>query len=278
MSSTASRLFPWFCAGLAALSFGLSTDWLKATPRQVVKVEMQVAVPLFVQVVMAGGDRFLAANLGAIRALVADNFKMAPEQFPIMAKVQSDVSWLNPGHEDNYYVAAAILPWNGEYEAAQRILARATMARPQDYQPAFYYAFNLLQFKKDAIAASAWLRASAERLPEGNNRLQMQILAARWIERAEDPDLAIGVVEALAQQAKRPDFKRYLRLRVERLKALKVLRAAAEQYQLQNGRPISALDDLVTSGILTALPKDSLGIGYSLDGQGNILLSPKSKK
>ncbi len=278
MRRTAIKFLPWLCAVLAAIAFGLSTDRLKATPRQIVKVEMQVAVPLFVQVVMTGGDRFLAANLGAIRALIADNFKMTQDQFPIMAKVQSDVSWLNPGHEDNYYVAAAILPWNGEYEAAQRILARATMARPKDYQPAFYYAFNLLQFKKDAVGASAWLRASAERLPEGNNRLNMQNLAARWIERAEDPDLAIGVVAALAQQAKRPDFRRYLELRVERLKALKVLRTAAEQYRLKNGRPISDLDDLVKSGILSALPKDSLGIGYSLDEQGNILLSPNSKK
>jgi hypothetical protein len=122
------------------------------------------------------------------------------------------------------------------------------------------------------------LRASAERLPEGNNRLTMQNIAARWIERAEDPDLAIDVVSALAQQAKRPDFRRYLELRVERLKAVKGLRAAAEKYRQQKGRPIASLDDLVTSGILPALPKDSLGIGYSLDQQGNILLSAKSRK
>ncbi len=278
MRYSAIKFAPWLNVGVAVLAFALSVDRLQETPRQTVKVEMQVAVPLFVQVVMAGGDRFLAANLGAIRALVADNFKMASEQFPIMAKVQGDVSWLNPGHEDNYYVAAAILPWNGEYDTAQRILARATVARPLDYQPAFYYAFNLLQFHKDAVSASAWLRASAERLPEGNNRLQMQNLAARWIEKAEDPDLAIGVVTALAQQAKRPDFRRYLELRIERLKALKILRAAAEQYRLQRGHPISALEDLVTSGIIDALPNDSLGIGYGVDDQGNVLLSQKAKK
>lgn len=272
------RFSPWLCVFFAAFVFCVTTNQLKTIPRQPVSVEMQVAVPLFVQVLMTGGDRFLAANLGAIRALVADSFKMTLDQFPIMAKVQSDVSWLNPGHEDNYYIAAAILPWNGEYDAAQRILARATEARPLDYQPAFYYAFNLLQFGKDPIGASAWLRASAERLPEGNNRLQMQNLAARWVEQAEDPDLAIGVVEALAKQAKRPDFKRYLALRVERLKALKGLRAAAEQYRQQYGHPIASLDDLVQSGILKSLPKDSLGIGYGVDEQGNVLLSPKSRK
>jgi hypothetical protein len=123
----------WLVTILAAMVFVSSAQHLKLAPRQSVNVEMQVALPLFVQVAMAGGDRFLAANIAAIRALWVDNFKMQREEFKVLAKVQEDVSWLNPGHEDNYYIAAAILPWNGELDAAQRILARATMARRFDY-------------------------------------------------------------------------------------------------------------------------------------------------
>src|SRR5690606_35666466 len=122
-------------------------------------------------------------------------------------------SWLNPGHEDNYYVAAAILPWVGEVDAAQNVLARASLARRYDYQPAFYYGFNQLHFRGDAAGASAWLREAAEHLPEGNNRIQMQNLAAIWLEKTQDIDLAIRVVEAMAEQAKRRDFKHYLELR-----------------------------------------------------------------
>lgn len=263
---------------LAAVVFVATAQRLKTVPRQSVQVEMQVVLPLFVQVFMAAGDRYLAANIAAIRALVANTFKMQAEEFAILAKLQEDVSWLNPGHEDNYYTATAILPWQGEVEATQRILARATKARFYDYQPAFYYAFNLLHFKGDAVGASAWLREAAEHLPEGDERLQMQNLAAIWLDKAQDADLAIRVVEAMAQQAKRRDFQRYLEQRVARLRALKDLRSAAEVYRQRSDRPLLDLKDLVDAGIITALPADPFGFGFALDRQGRIVLrtSPPS--
>lgn len=257
---------------LAAMVFLVTAERLKSAPRQTVRVEMQVALPLFVQVFMAAGDRFLAANIAAIRALVVDTFRMKPDEFAILGKVQEDVSWLNPGHEDNYYIATAILPWAGELDAAQRILARATKARYYDYQPAFYYAFNLLHFKGDAVGASAWMREAAEKLPEGDERLQMQNLAAIWMDKAQDIDLAIRVVEAMAQQAKRKDFRHYLDMRVARLRVLKELRAAAAIYRERKGQALADVDDLVTSGMVPSLPVDPFGFGYELNKQGDIVL------
>lgn len=269
-----------FMALLAMAIFVATTQRLKVAPRQSVQVEMQVALPLFVQVLMTAGDRNLAANIAAIRALVVNNFKMKPEEFAILAKVQDDVSWLNPGHEDNYYIAAAILPWQGEVDAAQRILARATKVRRYDYQPAFFYAFNLLHFKGDAAGASAWMREAAEFLPEGNNRLHMQNLAAIWLDRVQDVDLAIGVVEAMAREAKRRDFREYLEKRVTRLQSLKVLRNAQASYQQRFNRPLVAVQDLVTAGIITELPQDPFGFGFGMDRSGRVALrnSPPQKK
>jgi hypothetical protein len=262
----------WLVAILAATAFVAMNQRLKLAPRQIVSVEMQVALPLFVQVAMAGGDRFLAANISAIRALWVDNFKMQREEFAILAKVQEDVSWLNRGHEDNYYIATAILPWNDEVDAAQRILARATLARRFDYQPAFYYAFNLLHFKGDAVGASAWMREAAEHLPEGQDRLQLQNLAAIWLDRAGDLDLAIRVVDAMAKQSNRSDFRRYLEQRVIRLTMLRELRTAAATYRQRFGRPATTLQDLVTSGIVAEIPKAPFGFGFDIDKQGQVVL------
>jgi len=262
----------WLLAVLAATVFVASAQYFKQAPRQSVNVEMQVALPLFVQVAMAGGDRYLAANIAAIRALWVDNFKMQREEFKILAKVQDDVSWLNPGHEDNYYIAAAVLPWSGEVDATQRILARATAIRRFDYQPAFYYGFNLLHFKGDAAGASAWMREAAEHLPDGANRLQMQNLAAIWLDKVDDLELAIGVVETMSKQANRGDFRRYLDMRVARLKMLREMRAAAASYQQRFGRSIASLDDLVDSGMVAELPKDPFGFGFAIDKQGKIVL------
>jgi len=263
---------PWLVASACALAFVVSAERLKAVPRQTVTLELQVALPLFVQVFMTAGDRYLAANLAAIRAVIVTTDKMRPEDYRILGKVQEDASWLNPAHEDNYYTATAILPWNGELDAAQTILARATKARYFDYQPAFYYAFNLLHFKGDAAGASAWMRAAAEKLPSDDERLIMQNLAARWMDRAQDTDLAIRIVEAMAQQAKRKDFRAYLEQRVARLRSLKQLRAAAERFREHSGRPLVKLQDLVDGGLVAALPADPFGFGFDVDKQGQVVL------
>jgi hypothetical protein len=269
----------WIAVLAFAAIFVASVERLKTAPRQSVAVEMQVALPLFVQVFMFAGDRYLAANAASIRALIVATDKMRPEDYRILAKVQEDASWLNPAHEDNYYIASAILPWNGEVDSAQTVLARASRVRYFDYQPAFYYAFNLLHFKADAAGASAWLRQAAEKLTDENERVTMQNFAARWIDKAQDLDLAIRVVDAMAKQAKRKDFRMYLEMRVARLKALQMLHQAASQFYERFGRGPSSVEELVTSGVLTAIPKDPFGFGFELDQKGQIILRstrPKS--
>ena len=145
----------WLVALAMAVCFVATAERLKSAPRQSVDLELQVALPLFVQVFMTAGDRYLAANLASIRALVVTTEKMRPEDYRILSKIQDDASWLNPAHEDNYYIATAILPWNGELDTAQTILARASKARPFDYQPAFYYAFPQFQSTRTASSRSA---------------------------------------------------------------------------------------------------------------------------
>lgn len=244
----------------------------KQLPRGQIDSEIRIALPLFVQVLGFAGDRYLAANVAGVRALVVETGKMTADEFTILGKVQTDVSWLNPAHEDNYYTAAAILPWNGELEAAQTILARATHARPYDYQPAFYYAFHLLHFQRDAKSASEWLLMAAEKLSEGDERLQMQNLAAIWMDKVDDTDLAIRVVGGMAKQAKRKDFRRYLEQRVVRLRSLKELRHAQQLYQQRFGRPLRQLDELIATGIIDKLPVDSFGFGFAIDAGGRIVL------
>lgn len=263
---------PGLAALLAATVFVATTERLKSAPRQTVSMEMQVALPLFVQVFMALGDRNLAANIAAIRALVADPGKMRPPQFGILSKVQEDVSWLNPAHEDNYYIAFAILGQYGELDTAQTILARATRARFFDYQPAFFYAFNQWYYKHDVVGASAWMREAAEKLPDPDKRLIMQNMAARWLDKAQDLGLAIRVVEAMARESKRKDFRAYLEQRVVRLRMLQGLREAAATFRERFGRVPLKLDELLTSGILPALPQDPFGFGFEFDKRGEIVL------
>jgi hypothetical protein len=227
---------------------------------------------LFVQVFMAMGDRYLAANIASIRALVVATDRMRPEEFKILAKVQEDVSWLNPAHEDNYYIAFAILAQYGEVDAAQTILARASRVRFFDYQPAFFYGFNQWYYKHDPAGAAAWMTEAAKKLPDPDQQLIMQNMAARWVDKAQDTELAIRVVEAMAKEARRKDFRVYLETRVVRLRQLQQLRMAAVTYRERFGKPLPNLQELVSSGILPALPQDPFGFGFGFNAQGEIVL------
>lgn len=270
-------LFKGLLLLLGAVIFVVSTTALRQQKRTNPSAEIQVALPLFVQVFMAGGDRFLAANLGSIRSLITETAKMDPEEYKILAKVQVDASWLNPANEDNYYIASAVLPWNGQVDAAQTILRRASLARPYDYQPAFYYAFNLIHFKGDAAGASEWLRKAAAKLPDDDERLIMENYAARWLDRTDDLELAIAVVESMAKQARRKDFRNYLLLRAQRLRDLLALRKAADVFRRETGLSPKTLDQLVAAGLIPALPVDPFGFGFSLDAGGIPLLNNQAK-
>lgn len=229
---------------------------------------MLVTLPVFVQVLFSGGDRYLAANIAAIRALIADNLRFTADGHRVLARVQDDASWLNPAHEDNYYIAAAILPWAGQYDAAQAVLRRAAVARPYDYKPAFYYAFNIFYFTGDGLAAADVLRRAAPGLPDAEERLLFEDLASRWAGRTLNLEAAANFVEAMARQAGRKDFAAYLYKRAQRLRDLAALRAAALRFQSQAGRPPTSLQELVSSGVIPRLPTDPFGIGYRLGLNG----------
>lgn len=247
---------------------------LGAYPHAEVSDELRVALPRFVQVLMTGGDRFLAANVSSIRAIVAATEKMNADNFHIQARLQQDAAWFNPSHEDNYYVAAAILPWANELDAAQTVLQRATEARHFDFQPPFYYAFNIYHFKRDPAAAAEVLVKAAPHIRSENNRITMENLAIIWTERGYESSRALRIVEAAATSARSGGFKSYLLLRAKRLRGLLDLQTAAEKFSAERHRPLRDINELVQAGLIDSLPQDPFGYGYGLDANGvPILLS-----
>jgi hypothetical protein len=241
---------------------------LQNIPRANTNIEMQVALPRFVQVVMAAGDRYLAANMAGFRVLVAVDEKMREENYEIQGKLQSDVAWLNPAHEDNYYIAAAILPWNRQLDAAQYVLRRAIDARPRDWAPIFYFAFDLYHFQHEPLEAAQWLLKAAERASDENDQIALQNAAAKWFEKGYQPAMAAQVVDGIANQSRHSGFKKYLHLRAERMRQISRLEDSADKFHERFGRRISSLNELVDTGFLSQIPVDTLGLGFGVDVNG----------
>lgn len=259
--------------GLLLLSFAVSgfiSKRLQHQPRQAVKEDMLVALPLVPQLLLSGGDRYLAANMGTWRSLIAVPERMTKQQFAVQGELQKSVAWLNPRNEDNYWVAAAILPWNGQHQAAQRVLRAASDSRPYDWQPQFYYAFGLYYFERNPEAAANWLRSAAERLSDQEEYYMLQNLAAAWYVRKFSAADAANHLEQMAARSRSRGFTAYLMRLVERLRALVEMQRAATRFATKFGRSPRDIDELVTSGIVSSLPKDPFGRGFGIDAKGEI--------
>lgn len=230
--------------------------------------ELAVRLPLAAQVLMAAGDRHLAANLAGFRILVADTFRMKQDEFLTQAQLQKDISWLNPAHEDNYYIAAAILSEAHLIPAAQYVLRRAADARPRDWQPLFYYGFNLYHFERKPAAGAAALLEGVPRTDDIAEQWGLQALAARWIERGYSTGEAARLVGEMANNAPPGGFRRYLGMRRDRLVELERLRKLARDFESMHGRPLSRIDELVHAKLIDRISDDPLGVGFAVDATG----------
>lgn len=230
--------------------------------------ELAVRIPLVFQILTAAGDRYLAANLGGFRILVSEAYRMGPAELALQAQLQKDVSWLNPAHEDNYYIAAAILSVPELIPAAQYILRRAADARPRDWQPLFYYGFNRYYFERDPVAGARALLEAVPRMSDEGESWTMQNLAARWIERGYSAADAARIVGGMADNATPGRFKRYLNHRAQRLRDLAMLKDAAARFREVRGRPPASLEELVSAKLLDRIPEDPFRRGYTLDARG----------
>lgn len=256
----------------AILGFAFASLSLRDRPRFSEGVRgLSVHLPVPVQLANAFADPYLASNLNVFRSLMVDPRITEDETYRIQAVLQVDAAFFNPRHEDNYYVGAAILPWNGQVQAAQQVLRQAADARPWDMWPAFFYAFNAMYFERDMGRAGHWAEVAAQRHPK--NAAALRDIAAKWYERGDDPRVAIGILKAMYEQSRDQSFRQMLAARLQRLDGLLALRQAAEAYRLETGRRPDRMEVLLGYAGLQQLPKDPLALGYLLDAAGNPQLS-----
>lgn len=264
---------PLILIGLGVL-YAFQVSWLIAHRQpESNDYHPEVVLPAAIQQVLMTGDQYLAANFNTYRTLIASTKKPGEQELIALTELHLQASHFNPGHEDNYYVASAMLPWRGKVEPAQTILRAAADARPHDFYPLFFWGFNAQYFLHDYLPAAAALREAAERA-EGGDRQGLTYMAARWQEKHEDLPMNIRIVRAMIDHSRDRALKDALRQRLVRLEGLHVLREAYVSYEHRYGKPPEKLLDLINGGVIRAIPDDPLKGGYIIDRQQRIRLLP----
>lgn len=246
--------------------FSAASQWRAEVPQVAPVIEGRVVIAAPVLLALFGGDRFLAANLEAMR-LAATGVDFGRADTGYLIRAQQEVAKLNPCHEDNYYLANGLLSWGGADREGAEVVRRAMQCRFWDELPAFFYGFNQAFFNKNVAEASRALELAAQRATDnaaGFRKLAVMLRAESFA----DEKLALDYLIQQRDSARGdPKLLQMLDKRVVRLQGLVVLREAKRRFEAAQGVLIT-LEQLVVFGFLPALPEDPLRLGYELhDGQ-----------
>lgn len=255
-----------------AVFVGLWAFKIDKVPRPERGVTDRIVISAPVQLLLAGGDRFLAADFEAIRLAATGDASLTANTDDAAFRVRAHrvVAQLNACHEDNYYVGNALLSWGGAPDEGSDLLKRAMDCRTWDEYVPFFYGFNELFFHRNPAEARRAFEIAADRSVTNSATFRrMAIMIAA--DGLDDERLALDYLEKERDGASDPRLREMLDKRVQRLQGLLILRDAQHRYEAQFGHPLTDPAALISSGVLGRYPEDPLAIGYAFDNGKFIL-------
>jgi len=217
------------------------------------------------------GHRTLAADMTWLRAVQYIGEPRGDERgwgklFPLVDVVTD----LDPGHGYAYQVAGTILSNVGRVDESNRILEKGTRAVPNRYILPYYRAFNAFYYQGDWTEAGKWAEVAA-RTPGAPQHVRQNVLA--YYVKGRRADAAVAFLEQALQEARDPDSRKALesqltqaRLELDAARLEEAIETWRDRY---HAGPLS-LGQLVSEGLLQAIPPDPYGGELFLDAEGRV--------
>jgi tetratricopeptide (TPR) repeat protein len=184
------------------------------------------------------------------------------------------ITTLDPKFDYVYQLGGVFLGvLSGRPELAVQLLSKGVQNNPDLWRLQFYLGFNEFYFLghfKEAAAAMA-KAASLPGRPE-----YIPFLASRLYAEAHEPALALAFLERMYEESKDEQVRAQLQIRMKEVmieRDVEQLNRAVEQYTARYHREPRDLTELVTGGMVSALPIDPLGGRYYLDPSDHLVKS-----
>jgi len=175
---------------------------------------------------------------------------------------------LDPMFIDPYYFANANLVWDGHLvRETNALLDKGRVARDWDWLLPFYMGFNEFYFLDDNELAIKYLKEAASRK---DSPPLLPLLIVRLSYNQSRTESAILYVQHVLAQSKDENTIKEFKKRLDALLAIRQLEIAADKYVGMFHKNPSAIDDLVSSGVVKVIPVDPFGGKFYIDKKGNI--------
>jgi hypothetical protein len=263
-----SKLAPWCLAAALAVA---------AHAMHVVSDQARAALPPLQQFAMLPdgstlrilslGFKNVIADLLWLRAVQAIGERTVSEESgKWIYRAVDIVTTLDPNFVEAYehggiaLCTVVVLP-----EESNRILEKGMNHNPQEWRLPFVLGINYyFELADDAKAAEYVAKAAAI----GGGPEYLASFASRLYMNAKEPQKGIEFLSKSYEQTTDPEMKKFLAFRLKEAlveRDLQTFESAIAQYRRQFGKPPGSLGDLVTSGLIPAVPLDPMGGLYLYD-------------
>jgi tetratricopeptide (TPR) repeat protein len=230
------------------------------------------------------GRALRAASLGQ-RHVLADYYWLSLVQNVGVSTDRRNATWnavfpyadlvtdLDPRYGYAYQEAGGLLSGVAhKVDLSDRILLKGLAAVPDRWQISWNLGFNKYFYERDLRAAAAYFDRAAEVGKRPHLRYQSAALAMS-ASGEEDYDFAIHALDVALREADSDVLRRALEERLVQArtyKALAEVERAADAHRARTGSAPASIQELVSAGLLPAVPADPAG--------GRIVLDPATGK
>ncbi len=237
------------------ISHHQTTALRAAQPPETIRAQALALNPTLLKVV-SGPFKGLMADYLILKASIfmGGSWKPTAEDWEAVHTLLKQSLYLDPLFFQTGYYIQGLLAWrSGMQEKAVELLKYHAQQRYWDWEPMFYVGFDYFFYLKDSSKAAEYMRQSA--LRPGAPTIATT-LSARLAQRSGQTLTAIALLKTMLEQADDEYTKNLYAKRLEAYLGIHEIEKAIEIFVKSHGRRPANLEELVSSGAITALPRN----------------------
>lgn len=213
------------------------------------------------------GYHHLGADIIWLRIIqVIGEQKAGAKDYEWLAHALDVLTTLDPQYVYAYEAGGTVLTeLASRVDLSNQLLDKGIQANPLAWRLPFFLAYNYFFYLDDYVRAADYM-SQAARLP-GHPAFVPELAARLYVE-GRNPTFALRYLEAMIRETQEEQGRAVLEKRYKEVLVewhIQVLDRAVQQYVEKAGTPPPTLNDLVTQGLLTDLPKEPFDGEYQLD-------------